>query len=70
MNIQCRKDSNGLPSQWAKSPKKQSEWSVIFAMLSNIHSYRLLFQRFCPLPYTLYNQEGVGLIWSHHTRDV
>jgi len=45
MNIQCRKDSNGLPSQWAKSPKKQSEWSVIFVNSAlNIHvvKYTLL----------------------------
>jgi len=41
------------PSQWVKSPKKQSE-RVRFlltlkysAMLSKIHSYRLLFWRFC-----------------------
>jgi len=44
-------------TQWAKSPKRQSEgvhfllirYSKYNAVLSKIHSYRLLFLRFCPL---------------------
>jgi len=35
-------------TQWAKSPKIQSE-GVHFAILSKIHSYRLLFLRFSPM---------------------
>jgi len=47
-------------SQWAKSPKKQSE-GVCFAILSKIHSYRLLFRRFSLLGYTIAQES----IWSN-----
>jgi len=38
-------------SEWAKSTKRQSEGvrSKYSAMLSKIHSYRLLLRWFCPL---------------------
>jgi len=35
--------------QWAKSPKRQPKECFFFNSAPKIHSYRLLFRKFCPL---------------------